>query len=326
MIYTITFNPAIDYIMVVDTMKLGGVNRSNYEEVQYGGKGINVSTMLRTLGEDTVALGFVAGFTGKELEEGVKKLGVTTQFISLQEGVTRINIKLKSRVGENALTKESDMEESEIEESEIQESEINGQGPRITPGAVGQLFRQLSQLTSEDLLVLAGSVPKSLPEDIYEQILESVKEKRVKVVVDATKQLLLNTLKYEPFLIKPNIDELGELFGLSKADLEQKGTIIYYAKQLQEMGATHVLISRGKEGAILVGGDGNVYECKAPSGTVKNSVGAGDSMVAGFLYGWMVTTANYEEALKWGIAAGSATAFSDGIGDKNLILRLKEKL
>lgn len=311
MIYTVTFNPAIDYIMHVDTMKLGRINRSNYEEVQYGGKGINVSTMLRTLGEDTVALGFIAGFTGKELEEGVKKLGVTTQFISLQEGNTRINIKLKSRLGENVLA---------------EETEINGQGPKITPEAVGQLFEQLSQLTSGDILVLAGSVPTSLPDDIYEQILERVKEKQVKVVVDATKQLLLNVLKYEPFLIKPNIHELGELFGLTEAELEKKETIIFYAKQLHEMGAKHVLVSRAEEGAILVGDDGNVYECQAPTGIVKNSVGAGDSMVAGFLYGWMVADASCEEALKWGIAAGSATAFADGIGDKNQIFHLKEKL
>ena len=227
MIYTVTFNPALDYVVFLDDLKLGDVNRSTRESIFYGGKGINVSTILNTLGLETTALGFIAGFTGKAIEDGLASQGIHTDFIHLPEGNSRINVKVKHG----------------------DETEINGQGPVITDEAINGLFAKLDTLTKEDILVLAGSIPNTLPEDIYEKILARLESKGIRIVVDATKDLLLNVLKYHPFLIKPNNHELGEMFGtVCKTDED----IIHYAKKLQEMGAVNVLISMAGDGAILI--------------------------------------------------------------------------
>ena len=287
MIYTVTFNPALDYVVFLDDLKLGDVNRSTRESIFYGGKGINVSTILNTLGLETTALGFVAGFTGKAIEDGLAAQGIHTDFIHLPEGNSRINVKVKHG----------------------DETEINGQGPVITEEAINELFAKLATLTKEDILVLAGSIPNTLPEDIYEKILARLESKGIRVVVDATKDLLLNVLKYHPFLIKPNNHELGEMFGIvCKTDED----IVHYAKKLQEKGAVNVLISMAGDGAILITEDGLNIMMGTPMGKVVNSVGAGDSMVAGFITGY-IRGGNYEEALKSGTAAGSATAFSEGL-------------
>lgn len=307
MIYTVTFNPAIDYVVGVEEVRLGEVNRSNYEEVYYGGKGINVSVILHRLGVETKALGFIAGFTGIEIQEGVKRLGLATDFIQLNEGMSRINVKIKSGV----------------------ETEINGQGPVINDAALEALYDRLSLLMKDDILVLAGSVPNSLPDDVYERIMEKLNGQGVSIVVDATKQLLYNVLKYQPLVVKPNIHELGEVFGKKITSHEE---CVYYAKRLQQLGAKNVLVSMGGEGAILCAEDGEVYKKEAPKGEVKNSVGAGDSMLAGFLYGLTRSPEGgnvescYEEALKWGIAAGSATAFEAGLGVQEKISKIYTSL
>lgn len=300
MIYTITFNPALDYVIGVDQIKLGDVNRTNKEGIYFGGKGINVSMVLNTLGLESIALGFIAGFTGKAIEDGVKKEGITTDFIMLEEGMSRINVKVKSK----------------------EETEINGQGPHISKEALAQLFTKIDGLTKEDILVLAGSIPNTLPDNIYEKIMERVQQKGIRVVVDATKELLRNVLKYQPFLIKPNNHELGEMFGVVLRNEEE---IVRYAKVLQEEGAKNVLISMAKDGAILIDETGKVHKIGVPKGTVKNSVGAGDSMVAGFLAGYLTTNC-YEEALKLGTATGSATAFLDGLATKELVEQLRKSL
>ena len=277
MIYTVTFNPALDYVVFLDDLKLGDVNRSTRESIFYGGKGINVSTILNTLGLETTALGFIAGFTGKAIEDGLASQGIHTDFIHLPEGNSRINVKVKHG----------------------DETEINGQGPVITDEAINGLFAKLDTLTKEDILVLAGSIPNTLPEDIYEKILARLESKGIRIVVDATKDLLLNVLKYHPFLIKPNNHELGEMFGtVCKTDED----IIHYAKKLQEMGAVNVLISMAGDGAILITEDGQNIKMGTPKGKVVNSVGAGDSMVAGFVAGYL-RGGSYEEALKSGTAA-----------------------
>ncbi len=287
MIYTVTFNPALDYVVFLDDLKPGDINRSKKESIFYGGKGINVSTILNTLGFETTALGFLAGFTGKAIEDGLRSQGIQTEFIYLPEGNSRINVKVKHG----------------------DETEINGQGPVITQEAMDALFEKLDTLTKEDVLVLAGSIPNTLPEDVYENILARLESKGIRVVVDATKDLLLNVLKYHPFLIKPNNHELGEMFGTICKTEED---IIHYAKKLQEMGAVNVLISMAGDGAILMTEDGENIKMGTPKGKLVNSVGAGDSMVAGFLAGYL-RSGNYEEALKSGTAAGSATAFSEGL-------------
>lgn len=300
MIYTVTFNPALDYVVKVDQLLLGAVNRTSGEAVYYGGKGINVSAVLKELQFDSIALGFVAGFTGDAIEKGVKAMGIQTDFIHLQEGMSRINVKIKSE----------------------EESEINGQGPVITKEALQHLFAQLDQLKENDILILAGSIPKTLPSDIYEKIMERLQGRQIKIVVDATKDLLLNVLKYKPFLIKPNNHELGEMFGvILKSDEE----IISYGKKLQEMGAVNVLISMAGEGSILIDETKKVHRMGTPKGEVKNSVGAGDSMVAGFIAGYE-KTGNYEEALKLGTATGSATAFSEGLAEHDDIMKLWKQL
>ncbi|MDO5145722.1 MAG: 1-phosphofructokinase [Eubacteriales bacterium] len=292
MIYTVTFNPALDYVVFLDEMHLGDINRSRKETIFYGGKGINVSGILNMLGMETTALGFVAGFTGKAIEEGLSSLGIHTDFIHLPQGNSRINVKVKH--GE--------------------ETEINGQGPDITEEAVEALFAKLDKLKEEDVLVLAGSIPSTLPEDIYEKILARMESKKIRIAVDATKDLLKNVLKYHPFLIKPNNHELGEMF---HTVCETREDIEHYGRELQKMGAGNVLVSMAGDGAILITEEGRTIQMGTPSGKVVNSVGAGDSMVAGFLAGYL-KSGSYEEALKTGTAAGSATAFSEGLASKEM--------
>ncbi|MBU5455980.1 1-phosphofructokinase [Caproiciproducens sp. MSJ-32] len=300
MIYTITFNPALDYIVRVEDFKLGEVNRTSYEEVYAGGKGINVSMVLKNLGVSSVALGFIAGFTGEEIERRVKKSGCITDFIKLDKGLSRINIKLKSEV----------------------ESEINGQGPNITDEDLEELYKKLDLLDKDDILVLAGSIPKTLPENIYEIILDRISDKKIKCIVDATGELLLNVLKYKPFLIKPNHNELAELFN---ADIKDEEDIIKYGKELRKLGARNVLISRAGDGAIFINENGEVINCKAPFGRVVNSVGAGDSMVAGFIAGYLKNK-DLKEAFKMGVATGSASAFSEGLATKEKVERLLKEI
>lgn len=290
MIYTVTFNPCLDYIVSVDNFTLGRVNRTTKELVYPGGKGINVSLVLQNLGMESTALGFTAGFTGTEIEQALQRWGCYTDFIRISEGMSRINIKLRSR----------------------EESEINGQGPEISKEALEELYQKMDAMQPEDVLVLAGSIPGSMPDSSYELIMERVEKKNMKVVVDATGDLLVNVLKYHPFLIKPNNHELEEIFQIP---MDSNETIITYAKKLQEMGARNVLISMAGDGAILVSEDGMVKQSPAPKGKVVNSVGAGDSMVAGFLTGFL-TTGKYEEAFYMGIATGSASAFSERLATR----------
>lgn len=295
MIYTVTFNPAIDYVVHLEEVVTGMVNRSQSEEVYYGGKGINVSTILRELGVENKALGFIAGFTGLEIESALKKLGIQTDFIHLEEGLSRINLKIKAQ----------------------EETEINGQGPRIKEEDINKLFNQLDEVEDGDILVLAGSIPNTLPQNIYEKIMERLSGKDIKIVVDATKELLLNVLAYHPFLIKPNHHELSEIFN---TPIQSDEEIIFYAKQLQEKGARNVLVSMAKEGAILITEDKRIHKLGVPKGVVKNSVGAGDSMIAGFIAGYLKEK-DFLEALKLGTAAGSATAFSSGLATKAEIMK-----
>ena len=279
---------------------MGEINRATRESIFYGGKGINVSTILNMLGMETTALGFVAGFTGKAIEEGLAAEGMHTDFIRLPEGNSRINVKVKHG----------------------DETEINGQGPVITKEALDALFEKLSALNDDDILVLAGSIPNTLPEDIYEKILAALAGKETRIVVDATKDLLLNVLKYHPFLIKPNNHELGEMFDTV---CETKEDIEYYARKLQEKGARNVLISMAGDGAILITEDGASIQMGTPKGKVINSVGAGDSMVAGFVAGYL-KSGSYEEALKTGTAAGSATAFSEGLASREMFEEMLAQL
>ncbi|MGN0456106.1 MAG: 1-phosphofructokinase [Acutalibacteraceae bacterium] len=289
MIYTVTFNPALDYVLHLDNLVVGAINRTKTEQIVNGGKGINVSTVLKNLGVDNTALGFCAGFTGEALEKGINADGVKTDFVHLKNGFSRINVKIRAQ----------------------EDTDINGQGPEIKDEDIEKLFLKLDSLTQGDILVLAGSIPGTLPKDIYERILKRLDGKGVKAVVDATGELLVNVLKYHPFLIKPNNDELGEIFGRT---LETDEEIIEYAQRLREMGAENVLVSMGGAGAILVTADG-FFKRGVAKGRVVNTVGAGDSMVAGFLYGYL-KSGDYEYALKTGTAAGGATAFTVGIATK----------
>lgn len=298
MIYTVTFNPSLDYVIQVDKLVPGEINRTTHEAVYPGGKGNNVSVILSNLGHSSKALGFTAGFTGEALENMLKEFGCDTAFIRLPEGSTRINVKINA--GE--------------------ETEINGQGPVITEEAQSALFEQLDALKEEDILVLAGSIPNTLPSDIYERILEHLQGRGIHFVVDATKDLLLKVLKYHPFLIKPNNHELGEMFGVT---LKTRDEIVAYAKKLQEMGAENVLVSMAGDGAILLTEEGVIYEAKPPKGKVLNSVGAGDSMVAGFLTGYL-NTGDYEKAFRLGVVTGSATAFQYWLATKEDIVVLME--
>jgi len=300
MIYTVTFNPSLDYIVKLDTFKTGEVNRTKTELLYCGGKGINVSIVLKNLGFTSKALGFIAGFTGKEIENRLNKLGCKSDFIELPNGLSRINVKVKAE----------------------EESEINGQGPLIDEAALSALFTQLDTLTAGDTLVLAGSIPNTLPSDIYEKIMAHLMDKDIHIIVDATCSLLLNVLKYKPFLIKPNNHELGEMFGVT---LKSDDEIITYAKKLQDLGAQNVLISMAGAGAILLTGNKEVYKSQAPKGTVVNSVGAGDSMVAGFLAGYL-ESGDLQKAFKMGVATGSASAFSEELATKDEVQKLLNSL
>lgn len=296
MIYTITFNPALDYIMVVPSCRSGEVNRTESEKIMAGGKGINVSIVLNNMGVENTALGFISGFTGGAIKNILADMNCKTDFIKLDNGFSRINVKIKSDT----------------------ETEINGQGPDISDGAVKKLYEKLDSLNDGDTLVLAGSIPSSLSDSIYCEIMDYLKDKKLNIVVDATKDLLVNVLKYKPFLVKPNNHEIGEIFGV---ELKTRNEVVPYAKKMQEMGAKNVLVSMAGEGAVFVGENGEVYESEAPKGKLVNSTGAGDSMVAGFLAGYMENQ-DFMYALKMGLSAGSASAFSENLATKEEILNV----
>ena len=300
MIYTVTFNPSLDYIVSVKDFKLGLTNRTDSELMLPGGKGINVSIVLKNLGIDNTALGFVAGFTGEEVVKRLEKFGVKNGFLEIPEGFTRINVKLKS----------------------IDGTEINGQGPSISEEKIEQLMTRLDEMGEGDVLFLSGSIPASMPDDTYQKIMERLKDKGVLISVDATQELLLKVLPYHPFLIKPNNHELGEIFGV---ELRTRESVVPYGKKLQEMGAENVLISMAGEGAVLIASDGQVYDAPAPKGILKNGVGAGDSMVAGFMAGWMERK-EYRHAFCMGVAAGSASAFSEQLAVKEEIDQVYEQV
>ena len=300
MIYTVTLNPSLDYVMHLDQMNAHCVNRSNKEEIYPGGKGINVSIVLNNLRIPNKALGFIAGFTGKEIENVMKQLGGDTDFILLDRGISRINVKLEAD----------------------KETEINGMGPQITPSDLKDLYVKLEQIEEGDFLVLAGSIPKSVPDSIYKDIMKMLANKNINVVVDATKDLLLNVLQYKPFLIKPNHIELAEMFNVT---LNSDNDIVTYARKLQEMGAQNVLISMGGDGSILITNEGEVVRISVPEGTVINTVGSGDSMVAGFIAGYLKTK-DLKQALKFATATGSATAFSTWLATSDKIDDLLSKL
>lgn len=295
MIYTVTFNPSLDYIVAVENFACGTINRTTDEKIFPGGKGINVSMVLKNLGFETTALGFLAGFTGERVEQLLEEKGISTDFISVA-GMSRINVKLRSN----------------------EETEINGRGPTIEDCDIKILYEKLDALKADDVLVLAGSIPSTMPSTMYMDIMQHLEGRGIRIVVDATKDLLKNVLAYQPFLIKPNNHELGELFGV---ELTTKDEIICYAKKLQKQGARNVLVSMAGDGAVLVAEDGSVYQAEAPKGIVKNSVGAGDSMVAGFLAGYL-ESGSYAEAFKMGLCAGSASAFSEELATKDEVLEL----
>lgn len=288
MIYTVTFNPSIDYIVRLEQFTPGEINRVNYEQILPGGKGINVSIVLKNLGHDSTALGFLAGFTGTAMQQQLRSFGVTEDFVRLDEGFSRINVKIKAE----------------------RETEINGQGPKIPPEAQRALFEKLDRLKRGDTLVLAGSIPNTLPDDIYERIMERLAERSIRIIVDATKGLLLKVLKYGPWLIKPNNHELGEMFD---TELKTEEELIAHAKKLQAMGAKNVLISMAGEGALFLTESGESFKSPAPKGTLVNSVGAGDSMVAGFLAGYEESGGSWRDAFFMGVATGSASAFSENL-------------
>lgn len=299
MIYTVTFNPSLDYIVSVEDFKLGLTNRTSSELLLPGGKGLNVSMVLGNLGISNTAFGFAAGFVGEEIIRRIEEMGVKAEFIRIEEGVSRINVKLKS----------------------IDGTEINGCGPVIDENAVQKLMAKLNFLKKGDVLVLAGSIPGSMPDDIYRQIMAEMDGQGVEIVVDATKELLVNVLEYHPFLIKPNNHELGEIFGVK---LKNREEVVPYAGCMQQMGARNVLVSMAGEGAVLVAEDGTVYETAAPKGILVNGVGAGDSMVAGFLAGWLEKK-EYCHAFEMGVSAGSASAFSERLATKKEITALYQR-
>lgn len=296
MIYTVTFNPSLDYIVSVDNFTCGIVNRTTDEIIFPGGKGINVSMVLKNLGFENTALGFLAGFTGKRIQELLEEKGVRTDFISVEKGISRINVKLRSR----------------------EETEINGQGPAIAEMDIKKLYEKLDTLSDGDILVLAGSIPDVMPGSMYMDIMKHLQNKDLKIVVDATKDLLVNVLQYHPFLIKPNNHELGEIFGVK---IGNKADVITYAKKMQEKGARNVLVSMAGDGAVLVAEDGSIFRSEAPKGKVVNSVGAGDSMVAGFIAGYL-ENGSYEKAFQVGVCTGSASAFSEELATKAEVIAL----
>lgn len=291
MIYTVTFNPSLDYVMRLHTFQPQGVNRTYEDFIVAGGKGINVSIMLRHLGHDNTALGFIAGFTGDEIIRQLSNEGCNEAFVRLAEGNSRINVKLKSEG----------------------ETEINAQGPAITETDVAKLYRQLDSLVDGDILILSGSIPKGLPNTMYRQIMEYLQDRQIQIIVDATQDLLMNVLSYRPFLIKPNHHELESVFHTT---FETEDHIIDAARQLQAKGARNVLVSRAGDGAILLDEHGQVRTKKVPKGTLVNSVGSGDSMVAGFLAGYLESQGDYDKALAMGVAAGSASAFQEWLASR----------
>lgn len=290
MIYTITFNPALDYISQVENFEIGKINRTKTEKILPGGKGLNVSTVLKNLGLGNTALGFIAGFTGEELKRKIEEHGIETDFVKVKNGITRINVKISSN----------------------EETALNGNGPEISEDELQQLLEKIDKIKKGDIVILAGNVPKCIKNNIYEIICFKLEKNGVTFIVDSTRELLINVLKYKPFLIKPNKDELQETFNVKINTNEE---IIEYAKKLQEMGAQNVLISLGGEGAILITKEGKEYYKQAPKGQVVNTVGAGDSMVAGFIAGYL-ESGDYEQALKMGIATGSASTFSMNLATK----------
>lgn len=296
MIYTVTFNPSLDYIVTVDSFRTGVVNRTSKEIIFPGGKGINVSMVLKNLGCESTALGFMAGFTGQEITRLLEEKGITADFIHIAEGNSRINVKLRAQ----------------------KETEINGQGPNISAGDIRKLYEKLDSLQDGDTLVLAGSIPDTMPESMYMDIMDHLQDKKLNIAVDATKDLLMNVLPYRPFLVKPNNHELGEIF---HTVITEKDDVAAYAGKLQEKGARNVLVSMAGEGAVLVTEDGREFRAEAPKGTVVNSVGAGDSMVAGFLYGYLAEK-DYEKAFWYGVCTGSASAFSEELATKAEVLAL----
>ncbi len=299
MIYTLTFNPSLDYILTVPDFTCGIVNRTTEEVIFPGGKGVNVSMVLNNLGVENTALGFLAGFTGDKLKEMLEEKGIRTEFLPIRKGMTRINVKLRSG----------------------QETEINGQGPSIGKEDIEKLYGRLDRLKEGDMLVMAGSIPDVMPGTMYMDIMERLQEKNLKIIVDATKDLLANVLQYRPFLIKPNNHELGDIFG---TEIKGKEEAVYFAKQLKEKGAENVLVSMAGDGAVLVAEDGNVYQSEAPEGQVVNSVGAGDSMVAGFIAGYL-EYGDYEKAFRMGVFTGSASAFSKELATKREVLTLMKE-
>lgn len=300
MIYTITFNPAIDYISQVENFELGKINRTKTEKFLPGGKGLNVSTVLKNLGVENTALGFVAGFTGEELKKEVESRGIKTDFIKVKQGITRINVKINSK----------------------EETALNGNGPQVTEENIIELLNKIEKIHRDDIVILSGNTPKGINNNIYEIICEKLEKNGVTFIVDATRELLINVLKNKPFLIKPNKEELEETF---KTKIETKEDIIIYAKKLQEMGAQNVLISLGGEGAILVDSKEQVYYSQAPKGKVVNTVGAGDSMVAGFIAGYN-ESGDFEKAFKMGIAAGSASSFSMDLATSEEVANLLKEI
>lgn len=300
MIYTVTLNPSLDYIAECKDFTLGATNRTSSEIIYPGGKGINVSIVLSNLGDRTTALGFLAGFTGEHIDSLIKDMGISSRMIRLNEGMSRINLKLKSK----------------------EETELNGMGPNISIIDIARLYQKLESITEDDILVLAGSIPPSVSEGLYSDIMERLKEKKIKIVVDATKDLLMNVLDKKPFLIKPNIHELGELFNVK---LDSADETLSYALKLKEMGAVNVIISMGKDGAMMVDAYGKSYTMNSPEGKLVNSVGAGDSLVAGFLHKYL-ETGNYEEAFRYGVCTGSASAFSSALATKEEVEKLYREI
>ena len=300
MIYTVTLNPSLDYIAECKDFTLGATNRTSSEIIYPGGKGINVSIVLSNLGDRTTALGFLAGFTGEHIDSLIKDMGISSRMIRLDEGMSRINLKLKSK----------------------EETELNGMGPNISIIDIARLYQKLESITEDDILVLAGSIPPSVSEGLYSDLMERLKETKIKIVVDATKDLLMNVLDKKPFLIKPNIHELGELFNVK---LDSADEALPYALKLKEMGAVNVIISMGKDGAMMVDEYGNSYTMNSPEGKLVNSVGAGDSLVAGFLHKYL-ETGNYEEAFRYGVCTGSASAFSSALATKEEVEKLYREL
>ena len=300
MIYTVTLNPSIDYVIKVDKLTTGNINRVNEEHVYPGGKGINVTRILKSLDNDNIALGFVSGFTGDYIINSLQELNLKSDFIKVKKGFTRINVKVKSE----------------------EETEINGQGPKISEEELNQFYKVIDKLVDGDILILSGSIPSCLDERLYESIMKKVEDRDIKVIVDATKNLLLNVLKYKPFLIKPNNHELAEMFNV---ELNSTEDVVFYARKLKEMGAQNVLISMGKDGALLVTENDEVFDSSVAKGEVINSVGAGDSMVAGFIAGYLKSK-SYEEALRLGAASGGATAFSSDLATREFIDKLVDEI